>query len=289
MKADLAADENIEEAIAFAYKHNQNNETGSSYCAKRRESIAEEYRESVKNGTLACVFDQKGIAGLLSWYEDSEKKTVDCGMLINPAAGSYSDIAEQLLSRVKESCGEGRTYQFFFPKENTVCRNFLEQAGAERGENEYLLILRKGTQRLDKGFRKGCPKPIGKESDRQLAKLHDEVFPGIYISGTDLAGDRNGNHVVYGITEEGRLIAYGVLRIDSSTDGTAEIVGVEAGYRHRGYGRTVLSYLIEKAFSDIGMDKIRLVVDGTNENAIRLYRGLGFTTEGENCFYSLKL
>lgn len=96
MKADLAADENIEEAIAFAYKHNQNNETGSSYCAKRRESIAEEYKESVKNGTLACVFDQKGIAGLLSWYEDSEKKTVDCGMLINPAAGSYYDRRRKL-------------------------------------------------------------------------------------------------------------------------------------------------------------------------------------------------
>lgn len=289
MKADLAVNGRLEEAVAFAYKHNQNNETGSSYCAKRREAIAKEYQESVKNGTLACVWDKKCLAGLISWYEDSEKMTVDCGILIDPAAGSYPAIAKLLLSQVKRSCGEGRTYQFFFPRENTVCRNFLEQAGAERGVHEYLLILRKGTQRLNGGSRMGCPKPLGKESDGQLEKLHDEIFPGIYISGAELVSDRNGNHAVYGIIEEGRLIAYSVLRIDSSTDGTAEIVGVEAGYRHKGYGRTVLSYLIERAFEDYGMDKIRLVVDGDNENAIRLYRDLGFTEEGENCFYSLKL
>lgn len=124
----------------------------------------------------------------------------------------------------------------------------------------------------------------------QFIQLHDFIFPGVYISGKDIIEDIiNKNIFVFSIIEEGRLIAYSVLRLyESSKTAIAEIIGVDEEYRGKGYGKSILNYLIEYSFSNNDIEKIELIVDEDNEAAISLYKSLGFVIDAENCCYIAK-
>lgn len=73
--------------------------------------------------------------------------------------------------------------------------------------------------------------------------------------------------------------------LNKDRSATAEIVAVKEGYRGKGYGRAILSYLIDKAFTFFEADKIDLIVEEDNEKAISLYLDLGFVIVTENKCY----
>ena len=53
-------------------------------------------------------------------------------------------------------------------------------------------------------------------------------------------------------------------------------------YRGKGYGKEAVSLLLAYAFDHLGLHKVRLHVHSFNQNAIEMYRSLGFVQEGIN-------
>ena len=73
----------------------------------------------------------------------------------------------------------------------------------------------------------------------------------------------------------------GLHNIDRRS-GTAEVgIGIgDRAYWGRGYGREALILLIDYGFRMQNLRKLWLEVHGSNERAIRSYRGVGFVEEG---------
>lgn len=77
---------------------------------------------------------------------------------------------------------------------------------------------------------------------------------------------------------QGQMIAFCATGVDRDVDpavGEIKLVGVLPLYRGRGLGRWLLIWGIQRLRS-IGIDTIELSVDAENENAVKLYRSVGF-------------
>ncbi|TWT25334.1 GNAT family N-acetyltransferase [Planomicrobium sp. CPCC 101110] len=57
-------------------------------------------------------------------------------------------------------------------------------------------------------------------------------------------------------------------------------MGIAEGYRNRGIGTRLISFLIDWARQQDGLEKICLGVVSANERAIKVYRRMGFVEEG---------
>lgn len=280
----LCGPADLDAAAEFAFRCNQNPVLGSAFCPMSRSAILEDLAEGVAAGQCLIYRERELVLGLLNSYTDWDKRNTDCTLLVD--APSYDSVGRALLEALVEKLPEPMRYTFFFPRENLACAQLLEALGARREVNEYQLLLQR------EAF---CPRPsawIAAPLEQpfwpQLAALHDQIFPRVYVSGQDLLQTLGRSRRAFGIVDDGALSAYGVLRDNGTDRGTAELIGVRDGRRGMGLGTAVLCRLLQEAFGPLGLKQMDLVVDGDNETAIGLYLGLGFRVEQENCCYHLE-
>ena len=94
--------------------------------------------------------------------------------------------------------------------------------------------------------------------------------------------DGSQGHVEFGIEANGQFIGMCALFNVDQTARTCEL-GISIGDKTvwgQGYGRSVITLLLEYAFTYHNMHKVTLRVNGRNERAIRAYRACGFVEEG---------
>ena len=158
---------------------------------------------------FACWTDGR-LVGLVSCFPDWEKGNADCSLLLDAHGADYRAAAGALLAKAREKLGSGMACTFFFPVENGECRGFLEQAGARRQVNEY--ILRLGREAWSEPRDMAAePRPVREGELADFAALHDQVFPGVYVSGRDILEDLGKGRFVYVVSDSAGLAAYGVL------------------------------------------------------------------------------
>ena len=284
MPRSLNAEE-LERLTDFVFRINASE--GSAYCSNKRDIICEELAEHAKNGFLAvCGALPNALTGAAFCFYSEEHHMADFSILVAPEA-DYSETAGGLFAAIREKLPKETQCNFFFPKQNRRCVAFLEAQHAKREVNEYGLLLLRGHEK-NLAASEGVAELI-EEDSAEFAALHDAVFPEVYISGKEILAAIGRDRKVYVLKKDGKLLAYGVLQRRSETRSAAEIVGVREGYRHQGYGRRILSELIRRAFADEKTEKLDLIVDCDNENAMKLYFDLGFETEFENYCYTIQL
>lgn len=284
MRIEGFSPENLEKIVVLAQRLNARRENGSAFCCSEADSIRRDFEENMA-ASFGC-WEEDTPVGLLSCYPDWEKGNADCAMLIDPDGVSYEAAAQALLTAVRKTLGAEMACTFFFPKENHDCAAFLEETGAKRQVSEYSMLLKKDHWRTPPVA--PVPQPLRPEQARDFARLHDAVFPGVYCSGQDILETWGKNRFLYVLERQQELVAYGVLRSSGRKQATAEIVGVRNGFRGHGYGRAILNYLAETAFTQFGAEELDLIVDSNNQRAIDLYLSVGFTIVQENCCYILK-
>ena len=284
MPRSLNAEE-LERLTDFVFRINASE--GSAYCSNKRDIICEELAEHAKNGFLAvCGALPNALTGAAFCFYSEEHHMADFSILVAPEA-DYSETAGGLFAAIREKLPKETQCNFFFPKQNRRCAAFLEAQHAKREVNEYGLLLLRGHEK-NLAASEGVAELI-EEDSAEFAALHDAVFPEVYISGKEILAAIGRDRKVYVLKKDGKLLAYGVLQRRSETRSAAEIVGVREGYRHQGYGRRILNELIRRAFADEKTEKLDLIVDCDNENAMKLYFDLGFETEFENYCYTIQL
>lgn len=269
----------LEELALLAQRLNARRETGSTFCCARAEDIRREFEGTMEYG-FACWADGKPL-GLISCFPDAEKGNADCSLLIDACGELYRETAGALVRAAREKLGEGMACTFFFPEENGECRGFLDEAGAQRQVNEYILYLEREDWNAPRGLA-AEPRPVRGGEREAFAALHDGVFPGVYASGEDILEDLGKTRFVYVIPDAAGLAAYGVLKTQGGKQAAAEMLGVREDARRRGYGRAVLNHLAGQGFSRFGAERLELVVDADNQGALRLYLDTGFRVWQEN-------
>ena len=275
----------LAELSLLAQRLNARRETGSTFCCARAEDIRRDFAEAMAY-SAACWEDGRP-RGLLSCLPGPARKNADCSLLLDACGADYREAAGALLARARERLGPGMACTFFFPVENGECRGFLEQAGARRQVNEY--ILRLGREAWSEPRDMAAePRPVREGELADFAALHDQVFPGVYVSGRDILEDLGKGRFVYVVSDSAGLAAYGVLKPQSNEQAVAEVLAVRQDARRRGYGGAILNYLAREAFFRLGVRRLELVVDGDNRNALKLYLDTGFQLFQENNCYILR-
>lgn len=268
----------------LAQRLQERRETASTFCCAKAADIRRDFEQSVEYG-FACWADGRPV-GLVNCFPDGEKGNADCSLLLDARGADYREMAGALLARAREALGPEVALTFFFPVENGACREFLEQAGARRQVNEYILRLGQEAWSAPQDMA-AEPRPLRGGEEAAFAALHDGVFPGVYVSGRDILKDLGKGRSVYVVSDSAGLAAYGVLKPQSGEQAVAEVLAVRPDARRRGYGRAILNHLAQEAFSRLGVRWLELVVDGDNQNALKLYLDTGFQVFQENNCYIL--
>ncbi len=113
---------------------------------------------------------------------------------------------------------------------------------------------------------------------REVADLHDLVFPGTHTNGRQLVDrDTERFHCLI-VREAGTLTGYVAVERQPDGSGYIDFVGVAPEYRRRGLGR-VLVVAAANTLLERGSSYVHLTVRETNETARRLYASLGFTED----------
>jgi ribosomal protein S18 acetylase RimI-like enzyme len=276
--------DDLKQMIELAFQKNNEPSHFSAFCPLKKERIKNEFMEGINSDDTfyAGVFENGILKGLMGCYVDMERRNTDCsGPFIE---GDFLRNSKAMYDYARSFADSSMKYTFYFGKNNTDCIHLMELIQAENQGNEYQLIIKR------ENYRKlSTPIPVevlpSGYTDR-LAALHDTIFPDVYISGKGIVKSLGKDREVFCAMEESRLIAYSVLKTyDNSLSATAEIIGVDKDYRHRGYGRAVLNKLLEETFKNSSVEKIDLIVDKINENALGLYYSMGFELLQENCCY----
>lgn len=275
--------ENMEEIIEFIYTLNNRVESSSNFCPRSKEYIKKEILNGITDNSIFICWEKNKVLGIINYYLDEIRNNADCTLLIDSQSCDYNVVADILFKKVKNINNIDTKFTFFFPKENINCSKFLESINAKREVNEYGLIMNKDDVKSKKTkFNVG---ELSIDYYEQFKNIHNQIFPDVYISGTDIISDTGNKYYVYSIVEDEDLIAYSVLRLNGEKSATAEVIAVREDFRGKGYGKAVINYLIDKAFNYFNISKIDLIVDADNEKAIKLYLDLGFSIEHENRCY----
>ncbi|MBP1744605.1 MAG: acetyltransferase [Firmicutes bacterium] len=149
--------------------------------------------------------------------------------------------------------------------------------GEQRSYGEGL-VFKTFEKGKDEGLRCCIQNDIFNDSSRVPLTLNDiffDVSREYYLEG--------GSAFLY---KDGECIGYGQIVIDSDMPFIVNI-GLIPGYRGKGYGRLLLIHFLE-IVRDRGFDQVRLNVRSGNEDALRLYRKLGFSIISETYKWQLK-
>lgn len=111
----------------------------------------------------------------------------------------------------------------------------------------------------------------------EVARLHDELFPGTHTRGsTLLSGDPARPRLV--VELDGRIAGYVAVERQPDGSGYVDYLGVGPGFRRRGLGAELVRAGVA-ALVTLGCSRFHLTVREANDGARALYRGLGFAEE----------
>ena len=276
----------IDQMVELAYRKNNEEAHYSAFCYTRRDKIEEEFTGSIASEDCILIgyFSGNTLQGLLTGFIDYDRRSVDCSGPF--AEGDFNEISKQMFDLMKSQLPAPMKYIYYFGSKNEDCLSFLQMIGAKDQGNEYILYLQREQFIPFKAPVQAVP--LQTEQQEQFIKLHDAIFPEVYISGKGIIKSLGADRQVLCIMEGLEIIAYSVLKTyKRHNKATAEIVAVAEKHRHRGYGRIVLNQLVQKALEDKTIDAVDLVVDKVNENALSLYLSMGFKVERENYSYCI--
>lgn len=280
--------DDIKQIVDMVYRKNNEPEHNSAFCFRQHDSIQQDFMSSLASDNDAVIgyYEGNTLIGVISFYVDEEKQTADCGGPF--VEGDFCRIAKEMFDYAKKLYKKQLCFNFFFDKKNIECMSFMNLIGAENQGNESVFTLNRSDYKKQE-FGVSVEK-LSPEYATQLIELHDSIFPGMYVSGKDIVQSNGVNRKVFCIINNGCLIGYSVFKTPpyGGTTATAEIIAVDEKYRGKGYGRILLNAIVKEGFSHSGIDRVDLVVEDANQNAIELYSSFGFKLQVENCFYQVK-
>ena len=121
-------------------------------------------------------------------------------------------------------------------------------------------------------------RPIQPQDHDDVSAMHDRVFPGSHLTGRQLVDSADSTHVRLVVEHQGQVAGYVAAERQPDGDGYIDLLGVTPAHRRHGHGAELVRGAVS-TLRDMGCTSIHLTVRDTNEAAIGLYRGLGFTKE----------
>jgi ribosomal protein S18 acetylase RimI-like enzyme len=116
----------------------------------------------------------------------------------------------------------------------------------------------------------------------RLASRPHELKDEAFLAKVDaLARSESGIYVV--LESNGNIVGHALLdplRLEVTAHVVVLTIAIHEGQQGKGFGKLLLSHLIDWARSNAGIEKVMLHVRSSNEVAIGLYKKAGFSLDG---------
>jgi ribosomal protein S18 acetylase RimI-like enzyme len=228
------------------------------------------------------------LTGFLGMYSFSNKDEVEVTIMVNPHFRKRH-IASALLKEARQHWEtRGIRRQLLITDCSSLSgKGFLAAIGAVYQFSEYSMIL------------DGDKSPITIGNAVQLVRANqaDHVHIQTILIESFSFSDETASEMIRQTTSDSRHTLY-VVRVGSASIGTITVsehseelyiraFSVRPSYQGKGYGRKILTQLIETLKSE-STKTIMIEVETSNTNALHLYESCGFRVGSAYDYYSLQ-
>jgi ribosomal protein S18 acetylase RimI-like enzyme len=122
----------------------------------------------------------------------------------------------------------------------------------------------------------GCM-PLQEEQQAAFIRLYETIFPAGYYSGERIVSMTGRSHQVFTRVEAGQLRGFVVASVDAgAASGEIQFLGVQDGWRGRGFGRSLLMAGVDWLFEQARVSAVNLNAWEDEPQPRRLYESAGF-------------
>ncbi|MDD7795152.1 GNAT family N-acetyltransferase [Clostridium sp. 'White wine YQ'] len=231
-------------------------------------------------------YEDDKLIGFLGMYGfGSNPKEIEATGMVHP---SYrrKGIFKELMFEGKEHCKKGNTERILLITERRVDSGigFVEAIGSKYSFSEYRMRLNES--KIPSFESRGVSlKKADIKHKKELLELDREFFGLPEIEEEEGTREDNEHRTTYIAELEGKVIGKIGVTMDGE-DGYIFGFGIKHEYRRKGYGRIVLSLILEKLLKN-NVNSIILEVASENDKALGLYKSCGFKESTIYDYYKL--
>lgn len=286
-KIEVMKNYEIDIVANFISEMNKIDESHIGFCGKDRLEIAHSLREDLSdityNNSFLTVYEEDELIGVLGFDADLESNSAEIwGPFIK---GTNWEVVNQLWNRMIELLHDDINSISMFP--NKLNKQVLQLAkDLSFNKHSDQTILNFNQNRITELVEVSIVE-LKEEYFEEMKKLHDKFFPNTYYSGQQIINRLNEDRKVFIIINDGQLDGYIYVEAEPAYgESSIEFFAVQESERGKGIGSKLLTAALKWLFSIESIKSITLCVNSSNQNAINLYKKVGFQQIHELCFFT---
>ncbi|MGV2939159.1 GNAT family N-acetyltransferase [Mesobacillus sp. LC4] len=249
-------------------------------------SLREDFTDITYEHSLLTAYDDKDLIGVLGFDADLENHSAEIwGPFVKE---DKWDITSTLWAKMLELLPEEITALSMFPnKANHKVLELAENLSFNRHSDQTILSFhRSRLQELEDDKLH----ELEEQNVPDMIELHNQSFPETYYSGEQIINRLNEDRKVFIVATEGRLSGYIYIEAEPEFgEGSIEFFAVQESERGKGMGSKLLTAALNWFFSFDSIQSITLCVSSANQEAIRLYKKVGFEQIHELCYFTKEI
>lgn len=291
IKIELMKNNEVELVSSFISEINSIEESHIGYCGIDPLEIAHSLREDITdiayNNSFLTVYEEEGkLIGVLGFDADLESKSAEIwGPFIKENKWDVvSSLWKKMIALLPK---EIESISMFPNKKNRKVLQLAKDHAFNRHSDQTILEFNRG--RI-KELKEITILEIEEKYYGEMKDLHDQSFPKTYYSGQDIISRINEDRKVFIVVNNDKLSGYIYVEAEPAYgEASIEFFAVKESERGKGIGSKLLTVALKWLFTFESMESITLCVNSSNQNAINLYKKVGFQQAHELCFFNKNL
>ncbi|KOP81276.1 GNAT family N-acetyltransferase [Cytobacillus solani] len=271
----------------FISEINKIEESNIGYCGKDSLEIAHALREDISdipyNNSFLTVYEEGELIGVLGFDADLENNSAEIwGPFVKK---NKWDVVNTLWNKMIGLLPDEINSISMFPnKQNKQVLQLAKDLSFNRHSDQTILKFnRNRITELDAV----SILELKEEYFTEMKQLHDKYFPNTYYSGQQIINRLNEERKVFIIVDNSQLCGYIYVEAEPAYgEASIEFFAVKESERGKGIGSKLLTIALKWLFTIESIKSITLCVNSSNQNAISLYKKVGFQHIHELCFFT---
>ncbi|MFC0414044.1 GNAT family N-acetyltransferase [Cytobacillus solani] len=271
----------------FISEINKIEESNIGYCGKDSLEIIHALREDISdipyNNSFLTVYEEGELIGVLGFDADLENNSAEIwGPFVKK---NKWDVVNTLWNKMIGLLPDEINSISMFPnKQNKQVLQLAKDLSFNRHSDQTILKFnRNRITELDAV----SILELKEEYFTEMKQLHDKYFPNTYYSGQQIINRLNEERKVFIIVDNSQLCGYIYVEAEPAYgEASIEFFAVKESERGKGIGSKLLTIALKWLFTIESIKSITLCVNSSNQNAISLYKKVGFQHIHELCFFT---
>lgn len=278
LKIRIIDKEDIGSVSNFISQLNNNEESHIGYCGTDKNEIAKYMINDISDvkytDSFVVAYDGNKLVGVLGFEADLEDSSAEIwGPFI---LSDKWDVVFDMWKKITDMLPDKINSLEMFPNQKNirVCQLSKNLLFEKYSDETILIFQRNNSQKL----KTVSIEELTTKSHADMVRFHNNAFPNAYYSGQQIIKRLDEYKKVFIIVNKGLFCGYIYVEAEPEfSEASIEFFAVEESERGYGIGGQLLTGALKWLFTFSGMDSITLCVNSANDNAINLYKKVGFT------------